>query len=114
MSTETSANSLESRIQELETQITALRSELVDAQLEQWEGRIDDLELQIHLGSMEANDRVMAMVRDLRHRWEQSRAQVSGAAGTTSEVLDTLRAGLESAMKDVRDALVKARETVTH
>ncbi len=109
----------EDRIAELEGKIDALRAsqdelykQLALAQREQWQGRIDDLEVQAHLGAMEANDRVQSLMADLRSRWEDARAQLEVAASTTVAVTDTLRSGMESAVRDVRDALLESSKKI--
>ena len=111
----------EERIANLETQITKLQkaqndlyAQLTKAQLEQWQGRIDDLEVQAHLGAMEANERVTALVDQLRSKWAAARSQVEGATSTTTEVVDTLRIGLQDAFGDLRKALLQTKQKVTH
>lgn len=105
----------EERISELEAKITKLQAsqdelykQLALAQREQWQGRIDELELQAHLGAMQANDRVQSLLGDLRSRWEEARAQLEVAASTAVSVTDTLRTGMERAVHDVRHAIMES------
>lgn len=104
---------LESRIAELQDQQADLRAQLAKAQLDQWQGRIEDLEVQVHLGAMETNDRLAPLIEQLRNRWLDAQAQVEGATSTAGDVLDQLRKGLEQAMADIRTALLEARDEVT-
>ncbi len=104
---------LEARIQDLEDQQEKLRTQVTRAELDQWEGRIDDLDVQLHLGAMDVRDQLNPLVKVLRDRWLDANEQVSSATSTTGDVLDKLRGGLEQAMKDIRQALVDARQTVT-
>jgi len=101
---------LEKRIHDLETEQEGLRKQLAQAQIDQWEGRIDDLEVQVHLGTLEASDRIDPLVEALRNRWLDAREQVSRAPSTTGDVLDALRSGLEQAMRDIRTAILDAKD----
>ncbi len=104
---------LEARIAELEKEQTALRHQLAEAQVDQWKGRIDDLEVQAHLGTRELADRIDPLVETLRNRWLDAREQVDKSADTASDVFATLRSGLEDAMADIRNALSEARRSAT-
>lgn len=98
----------EDRISGLEASQDELYKQLAVAQREQWQGRVDDLELQAHLGAMEANDRVQPLLSELRSRWDEARSQLEDAASTAVAVTDTLRAGMELAIRDVRHALLES------
>lgn len=106
----------EDRIARLEEQIGELRSkqdvlnhQLARAQRDQWQNRIEDLEVQFHLGAMEANDRANALLVELRSKWAEVRLQVDEASATASEVGETMRNGLESAVRDLRRALLESK-----
>ena len=110
----------EDRIAKLEKQIDALRSkqdvlnqELVRAQRDQWQNRIEDLEVQFHLGAMEANDRAKTLLEELRSRWAEVRSQVDEASSTASGVTETMRTGLESAVRDLRKALLDSKALIS-
>ncbi len=90
-----------------------LREQVLRAQLEQWQGRIDDLEVQVHLGSMEVEERVAPLLQGLRDRWLDAQEKLSNAPGTAGDALDALRGGLEQAMTDIRDAVLEAKRTVS-
>jgi hypothetical protein len=104
---------LEQRIHELEAQQDALQQQLQKAQLEQWEGRIDDLEVQIHLGTLELGDRLDPLLDALRNRWLDAKQTLNEGASSTGDALDALRAGLDQAMRDVRTAILEARDAAT-
>jgi len=112
MATEAEIAVLEARIEELDSQVESLHEQVRKAQLDQWEGRIDDLEVQLHLGSMEAAERLQPLVEKLRDRWLDAKQHATGGSATAGDVIDTLRAGLEAAMKDIRDAVIDAKTTV--
>ena len=103
---------LEAQIDKLQERQAELYKQLAQAQRDQWQGRIDDLEVQLHLGAMEANDRVNALMEQLRTRWAEVRGQFDDAASTASSVGETLRAGLESAFRDVRKALLESKNKI--
>lgn len=104
---------LEARILELEEQQAELRRQLAQAEIDQWEGRIDDLEVQMHLGTLELSDRLNPLIEALRNRWLDAQAQVGTSSSTAGEVIDSLRGGLEQAMRDIRSAVLDAKDAAT-
>ena len=104
---------MKTRIEELEDQVGDLREQVLRAQIEQWQGRIDDLEVQVNLGSMEVDERVAPLVQGLRDHWLEAQEKLTNAPGTAGDVLDALRGGLDQAMADIRDAVLAAKRTVT-
>ena len=109
MTTEDRIAKLEAQIGELQAQQTDLRKQLARAQLDQWQGRIEDLELQVHLGAMEASDKLTALMDQLRAKWADARRQIEESITMASSVADTVRAGLEKAFDDLRKALLESR-----
>jgi len=110
----------EEKIARLEQQITELRNEqdqlyrrLAGAQLDQWKSRVEDLEVQFHLGAMEANDRATVLLKEVRSRWAEVRTHADGAASTASDVGEALRDGLESAVRDLRKALLESKARIS-
>jgi chaperonin cofactor prefoldin len=101
-------SALEARIDDLESQLEKLREQLVRAQLDQWAGRIEDLEVQLHLGTLELRDRLTPVVDELRNAWNATRTQVTSTSSSAGEALDTVRSGLEKAMADIRQAVTDA------
>ena len=111
--TQTERNlALESQIQDLETQLAVLRRQLSETELDQWRGRIDDLEVQVHLASLDTRDVLAPMIEDLRNAWLDAREMLSDSATTATDVAGTLRDGLEQAMADIRSAVLEARSRV--
>lgn len=102
---------LEQQIEDLKAQLADVRSRLLSAEFDQWRGRIDDLELQTRLGSMGVQDRIMPVVEQLRDLWLDARERTGDGVDTASEVTSRLREGLESAFKDLRDAVTDAAST---
>lgn len=113
MTTDERITKLEAKIDALQAKQLALHQQLADAQLEQWRARIDDLEVQIHLAAMDANDRLAPMLDRLRNTWLDARNQVEGSAGTATAVAETLRTGVESAYRELRTAVLNAKSTVS-
>lgn len=109
MTTEDRIAILESEIRELRVQQTELRKQLAEAQLDQWRGRVEELEVQMHLGAMEASDKATALMDQLRDRWADARRQLEQSIATASSVAETVRTGLEKAVDDVRRALLESR-----
>lgn len=104
---------LEAQIEKLQAKQAELHRQLTQAQRDQWQGRVDDLEVQMHLGAMEANDRAAALMDQLRSRWADARGQFDDAIATASSVGDTLRSGLENAVRDLRRALLESKSKIT-
>jgi len=112
MATDEQIAAMDTRIEELEDQLGDLREQLLRAQLEQWQARVEDLEVQLKLGSMEVDDRIAPLVERLRNSWLDAQEKVGATPSTASDVLDTLWGGLEQAMKDIRNAVMDAKSTV--
>jgi predicted nucleic acid-binding Zn-ribbon protein len=109
----------EGRMEALQNQITALqeqlaetRQQLVDAQLDQWKGRIDELEVQMSLGRMEAQEQLEPMVEQLRNRWLDAQTQIRSASTTAGDVFTALRMSVEQAMEQVREGARTARSRI--
>ncbi len=101
---------LEHQIKRLEEKQAELYEQLAQARLDQWKGRLEDLEVQMRLGSMETTDRVTALVQRARQAWDDAEARFGGAAAAAPELLESVRAGFETAMADIRSALMDARQ----
>ena len=113
MTTEERIAQLEAQIDELHAKQAELHKQFAKAQIDQWQGRIEDLELQMHAGAAEANDKLTAMMDQLRSRWADARRQFEDAASTASSVADTVRTGLENAVNEVRKALLESKSKLT-
>lgn len=105
---------LEAQVGDLEEQLSTVRRQLSRAELDQWRARIDDLEVQAHLGSLEVRDELAPLVEGLRNTWLDARSRIESGSDTTTEVIDALRDGLEQAMADIRRSLITARTAVRH
>lgn len=101
---------LETQIERLEARQSELYDQLADARLDQWKGRLEDLEVQARLGAMDTNDRVADLMAKARDRWEEARKQLGGATAAAAEVVETVRGGFESALDDLRRALLDAKK----
>lgn len=109
MTNEDRITGLEAQIGKLQAEQAELRKQLARAQLDQWRGRIEDLEVQMHLGAMEASDQLTALTRRLRDKWADARRQFEENVSTASGVADAVRGGLENAFDDLRKALLEAK-----
>jgi gas vesicle protein len=109
MTNEDRITGLETQIRKLHDEQAELRKQLARAQLDQWRGRIEDIEVQMHLGAMETSDKLATLMHQLRGKWADARRQVEENISTASGVADTMRTGLENAFDDLRKALLEAR-----
>lgn len=114
MTTESKIAELEEQIAGLQETHAALRQELAQARVDQWKGRIEDLEVQVHLATMDGDERLERLTEQLQNTWDRTLAQLSDASSTAATVAGTVLVGLESAYGDVREALLASRTTISH
>jgi gas vesicle protein len=100
---------LEAQIEKLHARQGELHKQLTKAQIDQWQGRIEDLEVQMHLGAADTSDKLTALMDQLRGKWADAQRQFEDATSTASSVADTVRGGLENAFKEVRKALIESK-----
>lgn len=74
MSTEGRIKELEAKIDKLQATQADLNKQLAQAEIDQWQGRIEDLELQVHLEAMETNDKLRGLLDQLQRRWADATA----------------------------------------
>lgn len=96
---------LEARLRELTEQLTSTRQQLAEAQLDQWKGRLDDIEVQLSLARLEAREQLTPVLEQLRGRVLDAQRQLSTAAGAANDVALSLRSGFEAAVDDLRVGL---------
>jgi chromosome segregation ATPase len=113
MNSEEKIAKLEGHIEELRSKQDELYRQLTQAQRDLWQGRIDDLEVQFHLGAMEASDRANELLTQLRHKWAEARSELDGASSTAGEIGATMRTGLENAVRDLRTALLDSKARIS-
>ena len=114
MTTEERIARLEGQLDTIQAEQTELNHQLAQAQRDQWQGRIEDLEVQVRLGAKGVNEKANTLMLDLRSKWADARVQFEEAASTASSVGDTMRSGLQSAVRDVRKALLESQEKIAH
>jgi hypothetical protein len=103
---------LEARVHALENQLDQLRRQLAESELDDWKARIDQLEVQAHLGQMEAEEQLEPLLEQMRNRLLDARAQFDKAGSAAGDALSTLTDGVRSAAKDLGDALSAAAKRV--
>jgi outer membrane murein-binding lipoprotein Lpp len=106
----------EDRVRELETQIgklqaqqADLRRQLIKTRMENWQGRIDDLEVQIHAGAVETSEKLTAKMDQLRSTWADTKKQWEAAVSTAASAGDTVHTGLQNAYRELHDAMLEAK-----
>lgn len=104
-------DALEAALRRVQHEQDELRRALARAELDQWRGRIEDLEVQIDLGSKEARDRLQPLLTQLQNRWLDARRQFDQATSAAGDAFDQLQSGLEQAMRDIRSAVSSAAST---
>ncbi|MCY7402397.1 MAG: hypothetical protein LH477_15840 [Nocardioides sp.] len=114
MTTETKIATMEDQLARLQETQSDLRQELARARVDQWRGRIEDLEVQVHLAAMDSNECLDQLTEQLRNTWDRAQVQLDDATSTASVVAATLLSGLETAYRDVREALLESRSRISH
>jgi chromosome segregation ATPase len=109
MTTDERIAKLEAQISKLQAKQADLHKQLARAQIDQWQGRIEDLEVQMHLGAAEASDKLTTLMGQLRSRWADAQRQFEDAGATASSVADTVRSGLQKAVSELRKALLESK-----
>ncbi len=104
---------LEAQIDKLQAKQAELHRQLTKAQIDQWQGRLEALEVQMHLGAMDTSDKLNGMMDQLRDRWADARRQLEDTISTASSAADTVRAGLENAFNEIRKALLESKSKLT-
>lgn len=107
MSEDQDVDRLRSQVETLQSELNQLRRQLALAELETWRARIDDAEVQVHLASLGAQDRIEPLIEGLRNAWLDAQATVTATTDTASDVIDNIRTGLERTMADLRRALLE-------
>lgn len=112
MSSEDRIKDLEKQIARLQERQEELGKQLAQAEMDRWQGRIEDLEVQMHLGAMDANDRLEGLLEQVRSRWTEATAQYAGTASAASEGLGAVRTSLQTAYKEIRQALLDTKTKI--
>jgi hypothetical protein len=109
MATQEDIAKLQAQIDDLHSQQVDLRKQLAKAQLDQWQARFENLEVQMHLGAKDATDKANTLMDQLRVKWADARRQFEESISTASSVADTVRTGMENAYNDLRKALLESK-----
>jgi hypothetical protein len=109
MTAEDRIATLEAQISKLREDLAGLRRQFAKAELDHWQGRIEDAEVQVHFGAAEASDRLAKLADQLRDKWADARRHFEESISTASSVADSVRAGLASALADLRKALLESK-----
>jgi hypothetical protein len=113
MSDQPTIEELKARIDELESEQGKLRDDLSRAQMDEWEGRLDDVGLQVHLGTMDLRDRIDPILEQARNQIAEARSRIDDGSETTADAVAAIRGGFEQAWADLREALSDARSIVS-
>ena len=106
------SDDIDARIAALESRIEELEQSSVDAKLEEWQSKIDDLKVQARLGRMDASDEVKSSLDRLNDTWSGVRDRLDQFVSDGRTATDSLAGGLRSAGKELREAFDNARGTL--
>jgi regulator of replication initiation timing len=104
---------LEAQVGKLQAQQADLREQLARAQLDLWQGRIENLELRMHLGAMKASAKLAKLMNQLRDKCAVAQRQFKEIIPEASSVADTVRTGLEDAFDASRKAFLESKNKLT-
>ncbi|MEW6470976.1 MAG: hypothetical protein AB1679_01780 [Actinomycetota bacterium] len=99
---------------EIETAETkAAYRDALQAQLDTWRGRIDELRVQADLAEMEARDELTRLLDDVERAYRAAQSHLDQAGDHTAETLETLRRGTRQILGDVEAALEAAAKKLS-
>ena len=99
-------------VREVEELLVELGRETVQATLDAWRARIDNLRLQVELGRMEADDEIGASIGGAESAWSTARDRLEAASLEASDVRVVLSEGLRAARADLQAAVDLAQERI--
>jgi hypothetical protein len=99
-------------VREFEELLVELGRETVQATLDAWRARIDNLRLQVELGRMDVDDEVTESIGSAESVWATARDRLSAASLEAADVRDALSEGLRSARADLQAAVDLAQERI--
>lgn len=92
---------LKARIADLEQQVAELRAQLYESEIQDWKARIDQLEVQAKLGSMEARDEINPVLDRLRNLVLDARTQMEQSQSSVGDAIGSIREGVVNAVRDI-------------
>jgi hypothetical protein len=99
-------------VREFQELLVELGRETVQATLDAWRARIDNLRLQVDLGRMEVDDEVGESIGRAETAWAAARDRLTAASFEASDVRLALSEGLEAARSDLQAAVDLAQERI--
>lgn len=106
--TDTRIDELERKVEDLSNRVEKLTEALADTAVENWQTRIEQLQLQAALGRMEVRDEITPVMDRLRNAFEAARSELTEVPALVGEAADDLRPALrrfETAFDEARRAL---------
>ena len=103
---------LRADVREAEELLVDLGRETVQATLDAWRARIDNLRLQVELGRMEVDDEVTESIGGAESSWATARDRLTAASLEVSDIRIALAEGLRAARADLQAAVDLAQERI--
>ena len=103
---------LRADVRETEELLVELGRETVQATLDAWRARIDNLRLQVELGRMEIDDEVTESIGGAESSWATARDRLTAASLEVSDIRIALTEGLRAARADLQAAVDLAQERI--
>lgn len=80
----------------------------VEARLQEWSTKIDELKVQAHLGKAEAQEEYERQIKMLREKESRLSRKLNELRDAGGEAWDEIKFGIDSAVDDLKDAFGKA------
>jgi len=103
---------VKAEVRELRVLLVQLGRETVEALLDAWRARLDNLRVQVDLAEMDGRDEVDHAVRRADETLRAVRARLDSGSGATDDVREILREGVASARADLGAAVELAEERI--
>jgi hypothetical protein len=112
MTTQDRIKALEEQMARLRSEQDGLREQLAQAEVDRWQERVDDLELQVHLATMETNEKVNQLFQQVQHRWAAGKAQLERRSSAATEGAEAVRESLRTAFAEIRHAILETTHKI--
>jgi predicted nucleic acid-binding Zn-ribbon protein len=82
----------------------------IDAELSQWQTKVDEAKLQLHLGAKEVQDKLQPHVDELEQELSQAQAQWQQFQDSAEGAWDSIEDGVNLSIKAMQKAFDKAKK----
>ncbi len=110
MSPDITLESLKDQVAELREELTDLNRRFLEEQLEAWGARLDELDIQLHLGRMDVRDDLTPALERLQERLSSARTEAEQLRGNAGDAVKAAREAVQKALSDLRSGMQEVLE----